>query len=240
LQEQIMWTRGEKIAFGSLVVGLLSCVLAVALPEVRLLIGFDTPPNRFAGTGEDPEPPAPVGPETKEVPSVAISPSRGIATSPPGTVSKPSASIPPGQPLLVSAATASSILPPSRVARYDAEMLLDGDGSTPWVENAPGYGVGEWVELRFGVVRNVSHLRLRNGYNKGARFRENGRIRSITATFSSGETRTFSLRDDTSEQTIAFEPFPIPTSFIRLTINSVYEGSRWDDTALGDVAVLGY
>ncbi|HEU4882871.1 MAG TPA: discoidin domain-containing protein [Longimicrobium sp.] len=229
-----MWTRAEKIAFGSLLLGLLSCVLAVAIPEVRLLIGFDTPPQHFAGPTADPLPPAPAGPEKQEAP-----PSRGIATSPaPG--SRPSARLPSGQPLLVASATASSVLPPSRVARYDAEMLMDGDGSTPWVENAPGYGVGEWVELQLGVVRTVTHLQLRNGYNKGARFRENGRIRSITATFSTGDTRTFFLRDDASEQTITFEPLPIPTSFIRLTINSVYEGTRWEDTALGDVAVLGY
>lgn len=237
-----MWTRESKIGFASLIVALLSCIVAVALPEVRRLLGFDTPSAVSSASLVNDAPvqfAAPVSPRIEETPT-SIPTTRAPAASKPAGPSEVVASLPPGQPLRVESARASSVLPASRVARYDAEMLLDGDGSTPWVEDAPGYGIGEWVELELGQTRNIVQLRFRNGYDKGARFGENGRVRSITATFSSGEAHTFSLADHASEQTISFDPLPAPASSIRLTINSVYEGSRWDDTALGDVVAIGY
>jgi hypothetical protein len=117
-------------------------------------------------------------------------------------------------------------------------MVLDGSGSTPWVENAEGYGVGEWLDLDLGATRTVTRLEIANGYGKDARYRENGRVRSLTLRFSGGESRTVALADRASLQRIDLGS--VRTSSIRLIINSVYEGSRWPDTAVGDVRVIGY
>lgn len=223
-----MWTRNEKIGLASLVLAIFSCLLAsLTVREIRLMLGLPLDPTQGeAHSAELPrqlQPSAPIQvPSTAEVPAFSPPPVREHTT----------------RILPVRTATSSSVLPPSRVARYTAEMVLDGTGNTSWVENAAGYGIGEWIELQLGASRQITHLKIRNGYDKDSRYRENGRVRSFTLTFSSGETRTFSLADHPALQTFAVGP--IPTSFVRLTINSVYEGSRWEDTALGDVVVIGY
>ena len=140
--------------------------------------------------------------------------------------------------LPIHSAVASSVLPPSRVAQYEPEMTLDGSGGTAWVEAAPGQGIGEWIELRLGSIRQVRSLEISNGYNKGARYQENGRIRSVTAHFSGGETRTFTLEDHPGPQSV--EVGDVRTSTVRLVINTTYAGTRWEDTALGDIRVIGF
>jgi hypothetical protein len=224
-----MSTRTEKIAAGSLVATVLSCLFAaLVVPEVRVKLGLpiEAPVRAEQNNLMQTEPPAPK--------TVAERPGAG----PIRDFAEERGRAPADRVLLVRSATASSILPPSRVAQYGPEMAIDGAGGTAWVENASGYGVGEWIELHFGAPRRVTALEFRNGYNKGARFQENGRLRSLTATFSTGETRTFSLADHPSAQRVTFAG--ISAQSVRLTINSVYEGSRWEDTALGDVRVIGY
>lgn len=133
---------------------------------------------------------------------------------------------------------ASSTLPPSRVARYAAEMAIDGIGATPWVENAPGPGIGEWIELDLGSPRTVTRLEVSNGYDKDVRYGENGRVRAVTLRFSGGETRTFPVEDRPGVQSLSVGS--VRTSMIRLVIDATYPGSRWEDTALGEVRVFGY
>ena len=130
-------------------------------------------------------------------------------------------------------ARASSTLPPSRVAAYDPGRVTDGSWSTVWVEGAAGDGVGEWIEIGLGRSVTVSKLGVVNGYGKGVRYLENGRVRDAVLEFSDGSTQGIHLADNNEMQ--YFDLRPVSTSTMRLTIRSVYPGTRWDDTAVGEL-----
>jgi hypothetical protein len=134
-------------------------------------------------------------------------------------------------------ARASSTLPPSRVASYDPDRAMDGSWSTVWVEGAAGEGVGEWIEIRLGSPVTVWKIGVVNGYGKGPRYRENARIRDAELQFSDGSTQLIHLADSNDLQ--YFDVRPTTTTGLQLTILSVYPGTRWDDTALGELRLWG-
>jgi hypothetical protein len=128
---------------------------------------------------------------------------------------------------------ASSTLPPSRVAAYTPEMALDGRWNTVWVEGAEGSGAGEWIELRLAAPAEIRKIGVVNGYGKAERFAENGRVRDAQIRFSNGTTQEIRLADSNEMQ--YFDLRPNNTASVRLTILSIYPGTRWDDTAIGEI-----
>lgn len=140
--------------------------------------------------------------------------------------------------LSVVGVTASSSLRPSDMARYDAQMALDGDGSTAWVEGKqPGYGIGEWIELRLPKQHTVNKISIRNGYDKGKRFEQNGRVQTAELFFSDGSVQTIDLRDTWEMQ--HFDLQPAATTYVRLTIKAIYRGTQWEDTAIAEIRLFG-
>jgi len=135
------------------------------------------------------------------------------------------------------AVRASSMLPPSRVATYGPGMATDGRWGTVWVEGAPGDGVGEWIELQLGSPVAVAKVGVVNGYGKGPRYRENARVREAELRFSDGSAQRIHLADSNDLQ--YFDLSPNTTTAVRLTIVSVYPGTRWDDVAIGEIRLWG-
>jgi F5/8 type C domain len=131
----------------------------------------------------------------------------------------------------------SSVLPPSRVASYGPGMAVDGRWSTVWVEGSDGDGSGDWIELELEASVTVHRIGVVNGYGKGPRFLENGRVRDATITFTTGSWQTIRLADNNDLQ--YFDIAPTTTQSVRLTIASVYPGTRWSDTAIGEIRVWG-
>ncbi|HEX6751796.1 MAG TPA: hypothetical protein VF092_31165 [Longimicrobium sp.] len=109
--------------------------------------------------------------------------------------------------------------------------------STVWVEGASGDGSGEWIELRLSSVVTVSRVGIVNGYGKGSRFEENERVRDARITFSDGSSRTIRLADHNELQ--YFDLGQHSTTSLRLTILSVYPGTRWEDAAIGEIRIWG-
>jgi hypothetical protein len=132
---------------------------------------------------------------------------------------------------------ASSILPPSRVATYGPEMVTDGRSGSVWVEGVGGDGVGEWVELQLASPVAVAKVGVVNGYGKGPRYLENSRVRDAELRFSDGTTQSIHLTDTNELQ--YFDVRPDATTAVRLTIVSVYPGTRWDDVAIGEIRLWG-
>ena len=132
---------------------------------------------------------------------------------------------------------ASSVLPPSRVATYAPEMALDGSWTTVWVEGSSGDGAGEWIELDLGSSVAVYRIGIVNGYGRGARFSENERVRDAVITFANGSRKVIHLADTNDLQ--YFDVAPTATRSVRLTIESVYPGTRWSDAAIGEIRVWG-
>lgn len=147
------------------------------------------------------------------------------------------------EPIAVSSALASSVLPPWKGYRFDAEQLLDGDLTTSWqpFDKKRG-GVGQWIELRLPGAPVVSGLDLANGLQKvdelGDLFLMNNRVSHGRLRFSDGSELPFHLPADRrglSEVRFA----PRATGWIRIEIDGIHRGSKWNDLALSEVRVLG-
>lgn len=104
----------------------------------------------------------------------------------------------------------------------------------PWVEGVEGNGIGEYITIEF--IKPMVELELINGYsdiNNMKLFKENARI------------KTFKLEDldNNLEQTVFFEDYVYfnkvllkkPTSKIRLTIEEVYPGTKYQDTCFSGI-----
>jgi hypothetical protein len=130
--------------------------------------------------------------------------------------------------------TASSELAPSPQGfTYVVENTLDGDRATAWVEGAAGAGIGQTLEYRFRRRLRLARLRIVNGYAKSEKaFRENARIRDAVLTTAAG-TFPLELADHRRPQRVARD-FGT-TSFVRLSVKSVYPGSEFDDLAVTEI-----
>ncbi len=104
----------------------------------------------------------------------------------------------------------------------------------PWVEGVEGNGIGEYITIEF--TGPVVELELINGYsdiNNMKLYKENARVKK------------FKLEDldNNIEQTVSFEDYVYfnkvllekPTSRIRLTIEEVYPGTKYQDTCFSGI-----
>jgi hypothetical protein len=119
---------------------------------------------------------------------------------------------------------------------FDARGAIDGGITYSWAEGAAGDGVGEWIRIPLGGERRVRELRIVTGNQRDpATFRQYGRPKELTLEFSDGAGGTGStirLRD-----VPWLQRFPVKTtaSSAKLTIQSAYPGSRYEDTAISEV-----
>lgn len=119
------------------------------------------------------------------------------------------------------------------------ENLLDGDSRTAWVENAPGNGIGEWIELGFDKCHAVHGIDIGNGYKKAEDlYFKNNRVMRIRLSFSDGTSHEFTLKDQLEgTERISF-PEAVMTNKIRLEILEVYAGSKYTDTVITSLGVF--
>lgn len=139
------------------------------------------------------------------------------------------------QPLNISA-TASSTRLPIQTNTYDAPNAIDGRRNTAWVEGANGPGTGEWIRFGFDREIIVRRIIIQPGYFKSNQiWTQNNRLAAVTAYFSDGTSREISFTDSMESQQTALG---IRTSFVRLVITSVYQGTNpgpYDDTGLSEI-----
>jgi murein DD-endopeptidase MepM/ murein hydrolase activator NlpD len=139
--------------------------------------------------------------------------------------------------------SASSHLPTDRWGQYQAWMATDGALGTAWVEGVAGSGTGEWIELRFPGTVEIHAIRLDIGYDKsGDVFYKNNRIKRVTLVFSTGERVELDLADGRGMQQIVLARAPGPaieTTSVRVVIEDVFPGWKYDDTCLAEIEVWG-
>jgi hypothetical protein len=72
-------------------------------------------------------------------------------------------------------------------------------------------------------------------------FAANNRLQRATLIFSSGEQVELAFSDTRGVQMIplARAPSPIITTFVKVVIDEVYPGSKYDDTCLAEIEVWG-
>lgn len=137
---------------------------------------------------------------------------------------------------------ASSYLPNWRGYTFTPANLLDDDAATSWqpMRRSTG-GVGEWVLLRFDAPHTVTAIELANGLQRtdelGDLYVMNNRVARATLQLSDGSEHPVRFRDSRSTVLVSL-PAPRRIEWLRLTVESVYPGSKWNDLALSELHVL--
>lgn len=144
------------------------------------------------------------------------------------------------QKIYITNSECSSILHDSTNKDYGSTRVLDGDFSTVWSEGVSGYGEGEWIRLDFDSIYTVEKIKIVNGLvNKKNGYYNNNRPKSISLRFSDGSRQTIYLEDDnTGYQVVNIDP--VDSNYIEFTIKSVYYGTKYNDTCIADIEILGY
>jgi hypothetical protein len=131
----------------------------------------------------------------------------------------------------------SSALAPAAGNNYGARNLIDGQDSTAWVEGSSGQGVGDFVVIEFPESKSVRGISLNNGYAKSSDiYFKNSRVKDIDIAFSNGDSLETTLTDTMGEQRVTFNR-PVTAKWLRITIRSVYPGSKYTDAAVNEVRV---
>ena len=121
---------------------------------------------------------------------------------------------------------------------YGAAFLNDGDTSTPWEEGVEGDGIGEQItyEPESGMKLQVIRIYPGNGRSDKA-FQENNRPKTITLEID-GKKQALNFDDAGHFYTFSSKK-PVTAKQVKLIIDSVYQGSKWQDTCISEVEFYG-
>jgi hypothetical protein len=118
---------------------------------------------------------------------------------------------------------------------YSAYNLIDEDPKTAWVPVGKDGGIGEWVEISFDDPVSINAITLINGYAKSdIAFSNNNRVKKATLEFSDGSRKEIFLQDTAKPQTFRIGK---KTITIRLYIDEIYKGAKYDDTCLSGIEI---
>lgn len=124
------------------------------------------------------------------------------------------------------------------LASHIASNLIDNNPKTNWTEGVQGNGEGEYIDFTFHTEQPVAGFIIWAGNHASAEYyTKNARPKTISLTFSDGTVLEYSFLDEKEEHKIYFDNV-INTKSIRLTIDSVYPGSKWSDTVISEIAFL--
>lgn len=123
-------------------------------------------------------------------------------------------------------------------ATHIATNLIDGKRETNWTEGVDGNGIGEYVHFEFQEKQTITGFRICSGnHSSDSYYAKNARPKEIKLTFEDGSSEQFTLLDVKEELTFQLSE-AITTKNVRLTIQSVYEGSSWEDTVISEIVFL--
>ena len=122
---------------------------------------------------------------------------------------------------------------------HSSERVLDGAWDTAWVEGSGGQGIGERITLGFDGTYLVNGIRMAAGYQKSDyAYYNNSRPKELEIEFSDGSIEMYTLGDSFGgEQVITFDE-PKETNNIKITIKSVYPGTKYEDTCISEISLF--
>lgn len=130
-------------------------------------------------------------------------------------------------------ATATSWLHQNRIPVSPAQAV-DGATNTAWcegVDKKPGIGVH--LDVRSSTPMRIRGIRLVNGYAKRRVWITNNRVRRLKVTVG-GRAQVFYLANRRTWQFLRLRQ-PVLAQTVRLTIMSVYPGTKYNDTCISEV-----
>lgn len=136
---------------------------------------------------------------------------------------------------------ASSVLTGATGTVFDAENMFDGDLSTSWQEGEEDDGVGVTLTFTFDEGTELIGIAFWIG-NEAAEenYEANNRPEEITVSVSSNSqvySRSYTLEDWMGEQVVLWDK-AIPVESLIIRIDSVYEGTYYDDTVISELSFL--
>jgi hypothetical protein len=135
---------------------------------------------------------------------------------------------------------ATTALSTTKNYNFGPDQAVDSNPKTAWIEGSRGPGLGNWIMLRFEDVRPVRYLGIENGFGRqidSTRWMEINRAKDVLIETSDGVLQRIRLKDTDQTQYIDLGRDTEPT-WIRLTLLSVYRGTKYDDTALTEFWAL--
>lgn len=132
----------------------------------------------------------------------------------------------------------SSVSASSSLKAYPVKNIMDNDPRTTWVAGTKPDGISDWVLLTLDDETFVKSLDIAPGFAcvKDGRdlFPLNNRLKRITITLSSGKPIIVDFNGKESKFRI---PINASTKTIKITINTIYPGSKWRDTCISELGV---
>lgn len=123
----------------------------------------------------------------------------------------------------------------SEAGQYSVRAVIDGDPLTKWAPRNSNRGVGEWIEIIADEPQYVTGIQIANGYPRDQiTWQRNNRVKDCTISFGDGTYLNLTLLDQKDLQTVNFGR-EVETKFIRITINSIYYGTKWKDVAIAEI-----
>lgn len=145
--------------------------------------------------------------------------------------------------------TATSHLMPHNKISYSPRNIHDLSYKTAWIEGVPGYGIGESVTFHFPPQSpRITEIIVVNGYVKSLRtWKQNSRVKKLKMHLNEKPFAILHLADSRQKQHFRFPPIgyndredydklsEAPWWTIRFEIMEVYEGDKYDDTAITEI-----
>lgn len=136
-------------------------------------------------------------------------------------------------------ATASSTYKGDTKYDYSPNSILNesiGDGG--WVEGVEGQGIGEYLVILFNKKIKIKKVIINNGLQFSENsYNRNSRIKDLKIIFDKKNYQNIILDDIKENQTFDIKYNKIIDS-IKLQIQSVYPGDRYQDTGLSRIQVV--
>jgi len=143
----------------------------------------------------------------------------------------------------------SSSLKSFKKIKYSAFNAHDLNYKTAWVEGVDGYGIGEFLMYHFPPESpRITKIIIINGYVKSEKtWRENSRVKKLKMYLNDELFAILNLKDSREKQEFSFKPignseredFAIlktkPWWTMKFEIAEVYEGEKYDDTAITEI-----
>ena len=123
---------------------------------------------------------------------------------------------------------------------YDnsAAMVVDGDTVTSWQEGVDGDGLGEVLQFELDREYDVKYMTFNLGnWRDPQRYAMNNRPQTMTIWLDDLSFQV-TFPDGQTEFCIEFSS-DCPASVIYLRIDSVYQGTEWDDTCISEIGIYG-
>ncbi len=141
----------------------------------------------------------------------------------------------PATPVFTTVTASSTRGTDTEGGEYSAYAVIDKQPLTKWSPKKSQSGIGSWIKISASTTQTVRGVYIENGYPKDAEtWRKNNRVKEISIEFSDGTVLKRTLMDQKEAQQVDFGT-AINTTYIKITINSIYSGTKWNDTAIAEI-----